>query len=224
MARVAGRRTTGSPRPGLPPRLRETWDRTYRRTPYRELPWFSPRPSPWVRTAVERGWFPPRSRILDVGCGAGTNALFLARSGFRVNGVDLATGAVEAAARRSAALGLAVDFRVGDALSLPFPSRAFRGLLDVGCYHTIPVRLRPSYARELGRVLRPGGHYLVSWIGRESTQRFGPPHRPSLEETALAFEREFLFLRTEFDAPGRGPFSVYHALLQRRSSPQPPPR
>ncbi len=210
--------------PVLPRAQQERWEETYRSTPYRDLPWFSARPYPWLERGVRERWFRPRTRVLDVGCGAGTNSLFLARSGFRVSGVDLAPAAIEAARRRAGRAGLAVDFRSGDALRLPYPDRTFGGAVDVGCYHTIPIRLRPAYSREIARVVRPGGRYLVSWIGRESTQPRGPPHRPSLEETARAFEREFLFLRTEIERLHRGPSTAYRALLQRRSTPQPPPR
>jgi SAM-dependent methyltransferase len=173
---------------------------------------------------VQERWLRPGTRVLDVGCGAGTNALFLARSGFVASGVDLAPPAIEAAQRRARQAGLSVDFRVGDALRLPYPGGSFGALVDVGCFHTLPVPLRGAYARELARVLRPQGRYLLSWVGREATRAFGPPHRPSLEEATAAFEREFLFLRTEFEGRPSIHLPIYHALLERRGVPQPPPR
>jgi SAM-dependent methyltransferase len=206
----------------LPEELRRSWDRTYRDTSYRKLPWFSPTPYPWLRRAVEEGWLPRHARVLDLGCGAGTNALFLARSGFRTSGIDLAPGAIEAATRRAHRAGLRVDFRVGDVLSLPFPKGSFRGLVDIGCFHTLPIELRSVYARELARVLRPGGRYIVSWVAPEWKASFGPPHRPSLEEVAATFEKEFLFRRTEYSGGWNLP--VYGAVLERRTRPRPPPR
>ncbi|MGP8078843.1 MAG: class I SAM-dependent methyltransferase [Thermoplasmata archaeon] len=208
----------------IPVRDAEGWRRTYENTAYRDLPWFSPRPYSWLRNGVAQRWLPSRSRALDVGCGAGTNSLFLARSGFRTSGVDLAPGAIAAARSRAERAGLSVDFRVADALSLPYPAGTFGALVDVGCFHTIPVRLRHAYAQELGRVLRPGGRYLLSWIAREATESRGPPHRPSLEEVTGVFEEEFLFLRTQHEPHRRGSLAAYHALLERRSAPQPPPR
>lgn len=216
-------RRSGS-RPGLPEALQAQWRQNYARTPYRDLPWFSPHPYPWLRRAIENRWYRRGTHVLDVGCGAGTNALFLAAAGFRTSGVDLAPAAIAAARERARRRGLAVDFRVADALRLPYGNGMFGGIVDVGCFHTLPIRLRRAYARELGRVLRPGGRYLVSWIGRESGQPFGPPHRPSLEEAAAAFEDEFLFLLTEFEKPAGGSLSVYHALLERRVRPRPPAR
>jgi SAM-dependent methyltransferase len=211
-------------RPGLPESSQAAWRRTYASTPYRQLPWFSPRPAPPLQRAVRDGWFPRGARILDVGCGAGTNALFLARSGYRVSGIDLAPAAIAAARARATRLGLSVDFRTGDALRLPYSRGWFGGLFDYGCFHSLPLGLRRAYSRELARVLRPGGRYLVAWIGRESGQKFGPPHRPSLEEAAAAYEEEFLFLRTEFARARRGSFSTYVAWLERRKNRRPRPR
>jgi SAM-dependent methyltransferase len=211
-------------RPGLPESDRASWRRVYSTTHYRKLPWFSSSAYPWVREAVESKLVRRGGRVLDVGCGAGTNSLFLARSGFRVSGVDLAPAAISAAQSRASRQDLSVDFRVADALRLPFGSKEFDGLVDVGCFHTIPIRLRRAYSKELARVTRPGGRYVLAWIGRESGQEFGPPHRPSLEEAAATFEEEFLFLRSRYSAPRGGPFSEYHALLERRARPRPAPR
>ena len=201
----------------------------YSETPYRDLPWFSPRPYPWVVEAVENRWWHPGASILDVGCGAGTNALYLARSGFKVTGIDLAEGAIAAARVRAQRAGLEVDFRVADALRIPFPKEHFSGAIDVGCFHTLPVTLRRSYSKELARVIRPRGSHALSWVAREHRPALGPPHRPSLEEVADALEEEFLFLRTEYrPSPsgrgGKGGFPVYCARLGRRSSSRPPRR
>lgn len=164
------------------------------------------------------------SAVLDLGCGAGSNVLYLARSGFEAHGVDLSPTAVSAARDRAREAALAIDVRVGDALSLPYPRARFGGAVDNGCFHTLPVRRRADYAREVARVVRPGGSFVLSWIGRESTGASGPPHRPSLEEVARALEPRFVFARTFFHpgAPGQ-PRATYDAWLTRRLEPQPPP-
>jgi SAM-dependent methyltransferase len=210
---------------GVSHHVRRMWEKTYEQTPYRDLPWFSPRPYYWVERAVRERWIRPGSRVLDVGCGAGTNSIFLARAGFRVAGVDLAPKAVAVARGRAARAGLQIDFRVADALRLPFPATSFGGAVDVGCFHTFDPPVRPAFAWELGRVLRPGARYALSWIGREHAASFGPPHRPGLDEVTHALEERFLFLRCEFHPGGRraGP-PHYTALLERRKRPRPPSR
>jgi SAM-dependent methyltransferase len=213
----------------LPDALRRRWTKTYATTPFRKLPWFSSTPYPWVVQAVQEKWWIPGSRILDLGCGAGTNALFLARSGFHVTGIDIAEGAIGAARARATRAGASIDFRVGDVLELPFPDEHFGGAIDIGCFHALPPRLRPAYAQEVARVLHPRRAFALSWVAREHRGEFGPPHRPSVEEVAAALEEQFLFLHTEYrpSASGRrgiGALPVYCARLGRRSFPRPPPR
>ncbi|MGI0130247.1 MAG: class I SAM-dependent methyltransferase, partial [Thermoplasmata archaeon] len=164
-------------RSGLPEEARRRWREVYEQTPYRDLPWFSPRPFGWIRTAASERWISERGRVLDVGCGAGTNSLFLAHAGYRVTGIDLAPPAVSAAEKRAHRIGASAEFRVGDALALPFHRSHFDGAIDVGCFHTLPIDLRRRYASELSRVLRPGGRLALAWVAREYTRPLGPSHR-----------------------------------------------
>lgn len=210
---------------GTSKRLRALWKETYETTPYDALPWFDPEPSPSVVRAVQGGFLPRGGKVLDVGCGAGSNVLYLARHGYASHGVDLSPGAIQAAQERAGAERLRVDVRVGDALDLAFPRAAFDAVTDHGCFHTLPIGRRGDYARELARIVRPGGGFVLAWVGRESTSLRGPPHRPSLEEVARAFEPRFLFVRTSFHPPGEGrDFATYEAWLTRRAEPQPPRR
>jgi len=213
------------PRGGSSARYRARWRSTYEATPYHQLPWFDPEPSPQVVRAVTEGFLRRGTSVLDIGCGAGSNVLYLARMGFEAHGIDLAPDAVRSAGERARAEQLRIDVRVGDALALAFPEGRFEGAIDNGCFHTLPVRRRKDYAREVARVLRPGGTFVLSWIGREHTAPRGPPHRPSLAEVTRALEDRFLFVRTDFHPGGEeGGASIYDAWLVRRTAPQPPVR
>jgi SAM-dependent methyltransferase len=201
---------------------RTQWAATYEGTEYDELPWFSPDPTPELVSAVEDRFFAPGSPVLDIGCGAGSNVLYLARQGFESHGIDLAPAAIRTAQDRAGAAGLTVDVQVGDALALAFPRSRFAGIVDHGCFHTLPIPRRPDYVAEVARVLRPGGAFLLSWVAREHTGPRGPPHRPSLAEVAAAFEAKFLFERTSYvDGGEEVGLPAYHARLRRRANPQP---
>ena len=186
------------------------------------MPWFSPGPSPQVREAVRRGFWPARSAILDIGCGAGSNVLYLARCGFEAHGIDLSPGAVRAARERAAKALRSVDIQEGDSLALPFPRARFAGATDNGCFHTVPIGRRADYAREVARVVHPGGGFLLSWVAREYEGNRGPRHRLSIDEVARSLEHYFQFMRTEY-RPGSqaSGLPAYVAWLIRRSSPQP---
>lgn len=201
------------------------WRSVYENTAYDQLPWFDPGPSRGVRLAVEERFLPEKGELLDVGCGAGSNLIFLAERGFAVHGVDLSPGAVEAARERARQAGRAIDVREGDVLALPFADGSFDVAVDNGCFHTIPFSRRERYAKEMYRVLKPDGRFVLSWVAREHTSPRGPPHRPSLLEVTKLLESRFLFVRTGF-SPGQeeeGP-AAYFAFLSRRSSPYPPRR
>ncbi len=224
MTRPHRRRREGARR-GSSATHRAQWRATYERSRYSDLPWFAPGPSSQVREAVRTRFWPKGGAVLDVGCGAGSNVLFLARSGFEAHGIDLSPGAVRAARDRASRSRLTVDVQEGDALAMPFPTARFDGVMDNGCFHTLPLVRRRDYAAEVARVLRPGGGFLLSWVAREHTPTHGPRHRPSLEEVTDAFESRFLFSRTQFVSFSErdGP-SVYVAWTIRRTAPQPPPR
>ncbi len=215
-----------SQRPGY-----ETWEQWYAREDYRRMPWYSSRPSPWLVEAVRRRDFRRPGSILDVGCGTGTNALWLGRRGFRVAGVDVSSTAIAIAAARARRGGVAVDLRVASADRLPFGRHRFDGAVDNGCFHSIPVGLRGSYAAELARVLRPDARLLLTWIPREVRTSLGPPHRPSLAEVVSVFEPGFVFARVDWHASGTpDAWKVFAerlgrctALLVRRRGHQPPP-
>jgi SAM-dependent methyltransferase len=212
-------------RKGSSAQERQQWRAVYEKTPYDELPWFDPGPSASVKLAVASGLFPRKAAVLDVGCGAGSNVLFLAEHGYRSYGIDLSPGAVAAARARAERAHLSVEIEEGDALDLPFADGHLDGVVDHGCFHALPILRRKDYAEQVYRVLRPAGHFVLAWVAREHTGDFGPPHRPSLNEVTGVFEPRFQFLKTGFQPPSEetGPAS-YFAFLARRSVAQPPPR
>ncbi len=208
----------------LPPERVRAWQETYEATPYRDLPWFSRRPNPWLEESVRQGWLRRGSRVLDVGCGAGTNVLWLARQGFSASGIDIAPGAIRAAEARARAARLAVDLRVADALALPYPEGWFHAATDTGSFHTLPPHQRPLFAAEMARVVRPGGVYLSSCAAREETREMGPPYRLSVEEVMHVFEPLFQLRAGRYRPARRGSLRGYDFALERRRTPQPPPR
>ncbi len=207
------------------------WEDWYARQDYRKMPWHSARPSPWLVRAVRGQRFPPRTSVLDLGCGTGSNSLWLRRRGFAAAGIDISETAIAIASQRAHRAGLRVQFRTANAAALPFRSGTFGAALDNGCFHCLPIRLRQPYAREVARVLRPGSPFLLTWIPREVRSSLGPPHRPALAEVVSAFEPGFLFASVERGDAGSPdgwmvcgtPFARCTALLIRRMGRQPAP-
>jgi SAM-dependent methyltransferase len=114
---------------------------------------------------VESGQVPP-GRALDIGCGTGTNAVFLARRGFEVVGTDVAWLAVRRARRKAREAGVSATFYVGEAVKLGTPHGPRLGgpfdlAVDIGCFHAILSGQRLTYGSMVRRVLREGGYYLL---------------------------------------------------------------
>ncbi len=126
-------------------------------------PWDIGRPQAALVEAARRGW--AQGAVLDVGCGTGENALFLAASGHDVLGVDIAPAAVERATAKAAARGLgeAAQFLVADVLGHPpaLAGRTFGTVVDMGFFHTLDDAERLDWRRVLHDLLVPGGAYLM---------------------------------------------------------------
>lgn len=143
-------------------------------------PWDSGTTPPELVAAVEGAEALPAGRALDIGCGTGTNSLYLARHGWDVTGVDFVPQAIARARRKASAAGEiagAVRFVRGDAtrldaLELGLPCTL---LFDQGCLHGIPAAGQQRYAAGLARAAAPGALYLLYAFAPRilGTQRIG---------------------------------------------------
>jgi SAM-dependent methyltransferase len=129
--------------------------------------WHLSEPSPELRKALAAGWFAPPGRMLDIGCGLGTEAGFLTAAGFNATGIDFSSAAL----RRASTLHPSAHFARADALCLPFADACFDLLLDRGCFHYIAAANRARYATEARRVLRPGGRLFLRACLRTAGER-----------------------------------------------------
>lgn len=126
-------------------------------------------------------------RVLDVGCGMGSDVFDLAArvgpSG-HVTGVDVSTSLIAEARRRAEGRNLPVTFEVGDAQALRFEDGAFDAVRTERMLMHVPDADR-AFA-ELVRVLRPGGRMSVFDFDWE-TQFCDSPHRELTRKVALSF-------------------------------------
>ena len=123
----------------------------------------------------------PGERILDLSTGTGWTSRVVARRGATVIGVDIAGDLLEAARANAEADGLPIEYQLGDAEQLPFENGAFDAVVST-C--GVMFASRPeAAARELARVVRPGGRIaLTTWLSDsnlfkmfEVMKRYMPP-------------------------------------------------
>ncbi|HEX8096537.1 MAG TPA: class I SAM-dependent methyltransferase [Pyrinomonadaceae bacterium] len=105
-------------------------------------------------------------RVLEIGCGLGTDGAEFARAGADYTGVDLTDAAVGLARRNFELSGLKGTFRTADAEGLDFPDESFDLVYSHGVLHHTPDA--EAAVREARRVLRVGGRAVVMLYHRDS--------------------------------------------------------
>ena len=180
-------------------------------------PWDGHVLSSTLRDLIEGPAALPAGTALDIGCGTGDSAIYLARQGWQVTAVDFAAKALETARAKAAAEHVGVDFLRADATRLNSAGigTAFELILDSGCLHGMSDGDRDRYVGELNAIatphtrllifaFTPGGQFGVRGIDHaEIERRFVP------QWTLVAAADESEMTRNP-QHPAR------HYLLQRR--------
>jgi SAM-dependent methyltransferase len=138
--------------------------------------WYRFGTPPWVGDArselvrlVESGVL-PLGRAIDLGCGEGDNAIFLARRGFDVTAVDFAPSAIAKARAKAHDAGVEVEFIVDDFTKLTKVRRPFDLLVDYGSFDDLNPRQRAAYVRHVVPLANPGAKFLLWCFEWEPTR------------------------------------------------------
>ena len=140
-------------------------------------PWDSGISPPELVAVVEGQDRLASGKALDLGCGTGTNSIYLAQHGWEATGVDFVPRAINAARRKASAIGVSPRFVVGDVTRLTElgVGAGYDLLLDLGCFHSIPDAGRDAYVHGATDVARPGATMLLfCFVRRETPSRIGP--------------------------------------------------
>jgi SAM-dependent methyltransferase len=105
-------------------------------------------------------------RVLEIGCGLGTDGARFALAGADYTGIDLTDASIELAKRKFELSGLRGEFRIADAENLEFADDSFDLVYSHGVLHHTPDTARA--VREIHRVLKPGGRAVVMLYHRGS--------------------------------------------------------
>jgi 2-polyprenyl-3-methyl-5-hydroxy-6-metoxy-1,4-benzoquinol methylase len=147
------------------------WDDRYRTG---DIPWDTGHPSSeLVRVVAEQKIAP--CRALELGCGTGTNAIWLAQQGFDVTAVDLSSLAVERARRAAHDAGVAIHFVQGDVLDPPDLGKPFPFFFDRGCYHVVRRIDAQRFLQTLEKLTGPGTLGLTLTGNSKERHEPGPP-------------------------------------------------
>jgi SAM-dependent methyltransferase len=128
--------------------------------------WDTGVPTPEVVELVEGPSPLPPGRALDLGCGTGTNSVYLAKHSWDVTGVDMVGRALDTARHKAATAGVSPRLIEGDVTRLDELGidNSYTLVLDVGCYHSLPLERRDAYAAGVTRVAAPGARLFMFGI------------------------------------------------------------
>ena len=188
------------------------WDALYF---FKKTPWDTGITPPEIVAALESGKV-PIGRALDLGCGTGTNALYLAQRGFLVTAIDVSHRAVALAKRKIQAARLTERVRLerGDVTRLRrwVPGSSIHFAYDIGCFHNLKTAARRDYVTALTDVLRPGALYMLYAFEPQADRTGVAP-----DEIALLFDPAFRLdgLRRSGDRNGRA--SAWYTLVKREA-------
>ena len=124
-----------------------------------------------INGQIKRG-----DKVLDIGSGPGNEAVFLAKQGMKVTGLDINENAIVLAEKLAQLQGVDRDIKFiqGDALKLDFKKESFDVVNDTFVFHHFEKKSRKIYAKEIHRVLKKNGIFILRAFSNKMTPGSGP--------------------------------------------------
>jgi SAM-dependent methyltransferase len=163
----------------------------YKNTPLEQIPWNNENPPELLVELIDSGKVQP-CKAIDLGCGAGNYAVYLALRGFEVTGVDLSPMAIKIAKENAEKKRVKCNFIIVDVVEeLGKLDQTFDFAYDWGLLHHILPERRQKYIENVQRILNPGSKYLSLCFSQEDTGFGGSgKFRESSLGTVLYFSSE----------------------------------
>ncbi len=153
------------------------------------MPWNIGGPQPAIRALCDLGGF--KGHVLDLGCGLGDNALYLASTGLKVTAVDISEVAIDCAREKAERLGLDITFQAADVFSLADSGIRYDTILDSAFYHTLPEKDSALYLTLLRALSKSGTRLHLFTFAKELTPDFPGPRRVSASELRAEFSSQW---------------------------------
>jgi cyclopropane fatty-acyl-phospholipid synthase-like methyltransferase len=180
-------------------------------------PWDSGVTPPELVSVVEGPGKLEPGKALDLGCGTGTNSIYLARHGWETTGVDFVPRAIAQARRKAADAGASPRLLVGDVTRLAELGigTGYGLLLDLGCFHSIPDAGRDDYVTGASAVAAPGATMLLFALVRRGDPGRVGPRGVARGEVAQRFASRWEIVGEETGRPMFGNDSAWYRLRRR---------
>jgi len=194
------------------------WDKRYVDN---HLPWDSGKPDVHLRRFIEDTKIVP-CKTLEVGCGTGTNAIWLAEHGFEVVGLDISPVAIRRAKVKANESKANCQFFTADFMKDSVPFSPFGLIFDRGCFHVFDeAQKQAQFARRVAELLEDEGIWLSLIGSTDGPPRDTGPPRISAAEIVAAAEPHFEILNlksTTFDEEDLAHIRVWVLHASRRKA------
>ena len=166
-------------------------DDLYKNTPLEEIPWNMETPPELLVELVDSGKVHP-CKAVDLGCGAGNHAIYLAGRGFEVTGIDFSPTAIRIAKENAEKKGVKCNFFVADVIDgLDKINQTWDFAYDWSLLHHISPKRRRKYLENVRRILNPKGKFLsVSFSEKDTSFEGSAKYRKTSLGTTLYFSSE----------------------------------
>ncbi len=182
-------------------------------------PWELNRPDSHLVHIIEKERVQP-CKALEIGCGTGSNAIWLRNRGFEVTAMDFSELAIEKAKEKAGQEGADIQFLVNDFLLEKKALPEFEFIFDRGCFHAFDDKKdRKTFAKNAAGRLKQGGLWFSILGNADDPPRDeGPPMR-SAQDIVTAVEPFFKILSLvsdRFDSNRKNPVRCWLCLMRKR--------
>jgi cyclopropane fatty-acyl-phospholipid synthase-like methyltransferase len=161
------------------------WEEQYKNTLER-LPWDIGSPAPELQAAFDELALGGKV-VLEIGCGTGTNAIWMAQQGCRVVATDISPTAIAAAKGKAKESSVNVDFKVADIVqACPVPLGSVNFAFDRGVFHVMEAEGRSLFVKRVAEALERGGFWLCLAGSKDEERKDGEEGPPQLKASEIA--------------------------------------
>ncbi len=182
-------------------------------------PWELDRPDNNLVNLIKEENIPP-CKALEIGCGTGSNAIWLAQNGFDVKGLDFSNLAIQKAEEKTLESNVKIEYASGDFLNDTHGDASYGFSFDRGCFHSFDdEKDRAVFASNVAKYLTNDGLWFSILGNADAEPRDdGPPVRTAMNIVA-AVEPFFEVLSLnsgKFDSNREKPFRCWFCLMRKR--------